>query len=92
MSAVKVFFTKNGTIIAESTYDSSTKCFTLKNPLMLTPNGLMSMLDTVQEKTIELAEDNLIFPGAKTPVTDLLNAYNKQFGSGIVLANLGSLA
>lgn len=62
---------------------------TLKSPvqLIMTPQGGIGMAHFcpfVKDKEIKITKEYVLFTG--TPDAEILNAYNKQFGTGIVTA------
>lgn len=75
------------TIIAEllSWQDSTVL---VKNPCVIVQNekgvGFMPMVPYANANTLSLAENHVIFQ--VEPVTELMNEYNRVFGSGIILA------
>lgn len=68
--------------------------FKLKNPvrIVITPDGLgMGPLCPFSKgKEIEIKTDHIVF--IDDPEDEIRNAYNSQFGSGIVTATAGALS
>ena len=66
----------------------------LKNPVMIGmtkdgQTGLMPWAPFVDSKTIHISKSNVIY--TETPIIEVVNGYNQQFGSGIVTANAGDM-
>jgi len=85
--AVKSFFIPQGLVIAEVTENSDTVI--AKNPaLIITRQNeviLAPLLHLVEENTVSLKLDEIVFKCVFTPKRELVNHYNQMFGSGLVL-------
>lgn len=85
ISDIKVVFTKHGNILGEIVPTQATDgSIRVKNPIMMVPNGMVDMLDFVDEDSVVIPADEILY-GIKTPVKEVINVYNKTFGSGIQL-------
>ena len=83
-----------------SSFEKVNDSYTLKKPaiIMVTPDargnpnvGLADYLMFANVKNITIHESKILF--TYEPETQLFNAYNKMFGSGLVIpSNIGNLA
>lgn len=91
MSNIKLAWTTAGQIIGDFTEARIGKTqYQVENPVFVSPGpqglSMMPVLMFSDEKTITLTPEDLRFSGQLfEPITELRNAYNEQFGSGIQL-------
>ena len=86
---VKCYMTNIGVIIGEVDIKSnSNDSVTLTNPMTIVSQGnqtgLANILNFFTEKEITISDKDII-AGPFTPITDVLNYYNQQFGSGLIV-------
>ena len=89
MSSVKIIFTKAYGQVIGDVEETLTGNVKVTNPCMIQCGqnqlGLIPLLGTVQEKTLELDKEEFN-PQLFTPADEIYNYYQQQFGSGIQLA------
>lgn len=91
MSNIKLAWTQQGQIIGDFS-ESRTGCYEVENPVFVSPGpqglNMMPVLMFSEQTLITLTPADLRFDGELfEPLTELRNAYNQQFGSGIQLLN-----
>lgn len=83
-------------VVVEENENSDGKCqsFKLRNParLIIAPDGLgMGPLCPFSKgKEVEIKAEHIVF--IDDPEDEIRNAYNSQFGSGIITASAGALS
>ena len=90
---VKCYMTNIGVVVGEVMSDvSNTDSVTLKNPMTLVSQGnqtgLANILNFFTETEITIQSKDII-AGPFTPIADVSNYYNQQFGSGLIVPNDG---
>lgn len=87
--AIKIAFTKFGTVMGDFEEKMSGGAYTVTDPVMVSASpqsvGLFPFLAITTSKQITLKQDDLNFGEIFEPAVELRNHYSSQFGSGIVL-------
>jgi len=87
MSNVKCIFLNQGLVIGDI-LDSEDEYLVIKNPALIITKSkteflLVGMLGLVEEDYIKILKSSLPFINLFTPKNEILNHYNRNFGSGI---------
>lgn len=90
---IKLFRMSTGETIISELLSWKNSIVEVKNPCVIIQNekgvGFMPMVPYANSDVLQLAENHVIFQ--VEPVTELVNEYNRIFGSGIVLASANDI-
>jgi len=90
---VQCYMTHIGVIMGE-VVETNVESIRVKNPVTIVSQGeqtgLANILNFFIENEITIQSKDII-AGPFTPITDILNYYNKQFGTGLIVPNNGGM-
>lgn len=87
MMNIKAVYSQMGVVVGDFIHESETE-FEINNPVMLVTQRdsavLVPILALMEETNVTIKKDSVLSGRSFTPVIDIINNYNKLYGSGIV--------